>query len=55
MKVLIDVFRMTEVSVQTRINILKKLGRAIDYEHAANVTGELVDELVKMLEEQLNE
>lgn len=49
MKELIDVFRMTELSPETRIRVLVKLGRAINDEHGANLTEPIVYELVKLL------
>lgn len=49
MKAIIDVFRMSEISPDKRIDVLLKLGDAINYEHAANVTEPLVYELVKIL------
>ena len=47
---LIEVFKMEDLSLDTRISVIKKLGRAINYEYAANVTDEIVDELVSILE-----
>lgn len=49
MKDLIEVFRMSEISIGARIRIIEKLGRSINREHGANVTDELVDELVDQL------
>jgi hypothetical protein len=49
---LIAVFKMEEVSIDIRIRILQKLGRAINHEHGANVTDELVDELISILEKR---
>lgn len=40
---------MKEVSCEVRAEIIIKLGNAINYENAANLTNELVDELVKQL------
>jgi len=50
MKELIDVFRMTEISVKTRCRIIIKLGEAINHEHAYNLTEPIVYELVKQLD-----
>lgn len=50
MKELIDVFRMHELTEQTRINIIIKLGEVINYKYAANITEPLVYELVKALD-----
>jgi hypothetical protein len=41
---------MDEVSVKTRIRLLKKLGTAINYQYRANVTEELVIELILLLD-----
>jgi hypothetical protein len=46
---LIAVFKMEEVSIETRIRLIQKIGNAINYQYAANVTDELVDELVGIL------
>lgn len=50
MKELIEVFRMNELSAETRIELLKKLGSAINNEHATNLTEPVVYELVKILD-----
>ena len=49
MQTLIDVFRMTEISSLTRANLIIKLGIAINYQYASNVTEPLVYELVTLL------
>lgn len=50
MKAIIDVFRMEEVSKETRAKIIIKLGRAINDEYAMNITEGLVFELVSILD-----
>ena len=50
MKDLIDVFRMNEISVETRIKIIIQLGYAINNRYGANLTNRLVYELVKALD-----
>lgn len=50
MKAIIDVFRMEEVSKETRARIIIKLGNAINYEYGANVTEGIVFELVSILD-----
>lgn len=50
MKSIIDVFRMEEVSKETRAKIIIKLGRAINDEYAMNITEGLVFELVSILD-----
>ena len=50
MESLIQVFRMTELSIDTRINIIKKLGVAINHQLASNCTEALVWELVLSLD-----
>ena len=50
MNALIEVFRMTEISAQTRVKVLIKLGNLINYQYGANVTEPLVYELVKLLD-----
>ena len=49
MESIIQVFRMNEVSKEVRINIIRKLGRAINDQYSMNITEELVEELVKSL------
>lgn len=49
MESIIQIFRMSELSVETRIKIMKKLGTAINYQYAANCTEELVIELILAL------
>lgn len=50
MKSIIEVFRMEEVSKETRAKIIIKLGRAINDQYAMNVTEGLVFELVSILD-----
>ena len=52
MKELIDVFRMSEISIDTRIKIIKALGLAINNQVCTNITEDLVRELVTELENQ---
>ncbi len=50
MQSLIEVFRMSEVTTQTRVKIIIQLGKAINAEHCMNITEPLVYELVKQLD-----
>lgn len=50
MESLVHVFRMNEVSAQTRIRIIKQLGRSINDQFGANCTEGLVYELVLALD-----
>lgn len=50
MQAIIDVFRMNEVSPETRAKIIIQLGVAINHQHGMNITELLVFELVKQLE-----
>lgn len=50
MQSLIEVFRMVEVTPQTRVRIIIQLGKAINMEHGMNITEPLVYELVKQLD-----
>lgn len=52
MNALIEVFRMTELSIETRIAVIEKLGRAINDQFAMNITEPIVEELVKALRSQ---
>lgn len=50
MKDLIEVFRMNEIDKKTRARVIIKLGNMINYEHGANVTEDIVYELVMILD-----
>lgn len=50
MKEMIEVFRMDEVSKETRAKIIIQLGNCINEEHGANITEPLVYELVMQLD-----
>jgi hypothetical protein len=49
MESIIQIFRMDDLSIETRISIMKKLGTAINYQYAANCTEELIIELILAL------
>jgi hypothetical protein len=46
---LIEVYRMEEISKESRADVIMALGTAIDHENAMNVTGQIVYELLKLL------
>lgn len=50
MESIISIFRMNELSIETRINIIKKLGRAINDQYGMNMTEDLVIELILALD-----
>ena len=50
MESIIQIFRMSELSVSTRIKIIMKLGEAINYQFGSYVTEGLVYELVLALD-----
>lgn len=50
MKEIIDIFRMNELTVETRIKIIIKLGMAINNTYGMNITEALVYELVLALD-----
>jgi hypothetical protein len=50
MKELIEVFRMNEVSIETRCKIIIQLGNAVNMELGMNITEPLVYELVFALD-----
>lgn len=52
---LIEVFRMTELKPQTRINLITKLGSAINDSMAMNITEPIVEELVTILSEEIKQ
>ena len=49
MESIIQIFRMSELTIETRIKIIKKLGTAINNQLAGNFTEALVYELVLSL------
>jgi len=49
---LIDVFKMQEIKPEMRIRLIKKLGVAINNEHGMNLTDEVVEELVFLIENE---
>lgn len=52
MKDLIEVFRMSEISVKVRCRIIIELGHAINFQYGTNITEPLVYELVKQLDSE---
>ena len=50
MQAIIDVFKMSELRVDTRIKIIKRLGHAINNQYGCNSTEPLVYELVLALD-----
>jgi len=50
MQSLIEVFRMSEVSVKVRCELLIKLGEAVNMQYGGNYTEPLVLELVRTLD-----
>jgi hypothetical protein len=52
MKEIIDVFRMDELNFSTRIRTIILIGEAVNRQFSANITDELVNELVSQLGEK---
>lgn len=50
MESIIQIFRMNELSIETRIGIMKKLGAAINRQYGSNCTEELIIELILALD-----
>ncbi len=50
MEDIIQIFRMEELTKDVRIRIMVKLGDAINYKYASNVTEPLVVELILLLD-----
>ena len=50
MGAMIEVFRMDEIDKKTRANVIIRLGEAINYQLANNITEPLVYELVRLLD-----
>jgi hypothetical protein len=50
MESIIQVFRMSEISIETRIKIIKQLGHSINHQLGSNCTEALVYELVLALD-----
>lgn len=53
MESIIQVFRMNELSITTRVRVIKALGNAINNKTCMNVTDELVVELILALDPEL--
>lgn len=52
MKELIEIFRMTEISIPTRIKLIKEMGELINYQYTSNITEPLVVELCLLLDDK---
>ena len=50
MESIIQVFRMNEISIKTRIKIMMKLGAALNWKYGSNCTEELIIELILALD-----
>jgi hypothetical protein len=50
MKELIEIFRMTEISAETRARLIIKLGNSINFQFGNNLTEPVVFELVSILD-----
>jgi hypothetical protein len=50
MKEIIEVFRMTELSIPVRCKIIIELGYLVNMQYGANITEAIVYELVKQLD-----
>jgi len=50
MQELIEVFRMKELTVDTRAKILIELGKLINFKYARNITEPLIYELIKTMD-----
>lgn len=46
---LITVFKMIELSPETRIRVIEKLGELINYQYGSNVSEPIVAELIHLL------
>lgn len=46
---LITVFKMIELSPETRIRVIEKLGKLINYQYGSNVSEPIVAELIHLL------
>lgn len=55
MSELITVFRMTELSPETRIRIILKLSELINYKYGSNISEPIVAELVHLLKVESEE
>lgn len=55
MKEILEVFKMSELSVETRCRVIIKLGRALNFEQGSNWTEPIVYELVKILDPENKE
>jgi hypothetical protein len=51
MKEIMEIFRVPELSIETKIKVIIKLGRALNDQMGMNWTDEIVAELVSILED----
>jgi len=52
---IIEVFKMHQIEPKTRQKVIKKLGIAINHEFASNVTDDLVEELLQIIDLEIKE
>lgn len=52
MRDLIEIFKMTEITVDARIRLLKKMVNIVNMQYGSNVAEPIVEELVQALERQ---
>lgn len=55
MKEIVEIFRMKELKLETRISVIEKLGSALNMQYSMNWTGELVTELNGILKDEIVE
>jgi hypothetical protein len=50
MRDLVEIYRMTELSVEVRCRLIVKVGQLVNYQYGANVTEPIVHELLALLD-----
>jgi hypothetical protein len=50
-KEIMEIFRAPELTIDTKISVIEKLGRALDDQFGMNWTKEITDELIGILED----
>jgi len=53
MKELLEIYNAKELPIETRVRLINKMVKVLDYQIGSNVYGEIADELCDILNEQL--
>ena len=54
MKELLEIYNAEELSLQTRIRLIKKMYRVLEFQASANIYKDIADELCGILQERID-